>query len=47
MDYCFEQITDTISKLNDVKDNYYPVLFETCLDAANILIGTCELNEKT
>lgn len=46
MDYCFEQITDTIAKLNEVKEQYYPVLFETCLDAANLLIGTCDLTPK-
>lgn len=47
MDHCFEQILDIIQKLDAVKDQYYPVLFESCLDAANILIGSCNIQQKT
>jgi len=46
MDHCFEQILDIIQRLDAVKDQYYPVLFETCMDAANILIGNCAVNTK-
>lgn len=46
MDHCFEQILETIQKLDAVKDQYYPVLFDTCMDAANILIGNCAVNTK-
>ena len=41
IDYCFQQITDLIQRMDEVKDQYYPVLFETCLDAANLLISSC------
>jgi hypothetical protein len=47
MDHCFEQILDIIQKLDAVKDQYYPVLYESCLDAANILIGSCNMQQKT
>ena len=46
MDHCFEQILDTIQKLDAVKDQYLEVLFDTCMDAANILIGNCAVNSK-
>jgi hypothetical protein len=46
MDYCFEQILEIIQKLDAVKEQYYPVLFISCLNAANILIGNCEVNQK-
>lgn len=29
--------------MNDLQERYYPVLFECCLDASNLLLGTCEL----
>lgn len=29
--------------MNDVQEKYYPVLFESCVDAANLLLTTCEL----
>lgn len=47
IDYCFDQILELIQKLDAVKEQYYTVLFNGCLDAANILIGTCNLNQKT
>lgn len=43
IDYCFQQIADIISKMNEVQERYYPVLFESTLDAANLLLTTCEL----
>lgn len=46
MDHCFEQIMEIIQKLDEVKEQYYPVLFEACLDSANILIGNCQLSGK-
>jgi hypothetical protein len=29
-----------------MKEQFYPVLFTGCLDAANLLIGNCELSGK-
>ena len=46
MDHCFDQILETIQKLDNVKDQYYPLLFDTCLDVADLLIGTCEYNKQ-
>ena len=46
MDHCFEQIMEIIQKLDEVKEQYYPVLFEACLDSANILIGNCQISGK-
>lgn len=42
IDYCFSQITEIIMRMDEVKDQYYPVLFESCLDAANLIVSTCE-----
>lgn len=46
MDHCFELIMETIQKLDETKEQYYPVLFDACLDSANILIGNCEIQGK-
>lgn len=46
MDHCFELIMEVIQKLDETKEQYYPVLFESCLDSANILIGNCEIQGK-
>lgn len=46
MDYCFEQILGIIEKLDAIKEQYYPVLFVSCLDAANILISVCVISPK-
>ena len=46
MDHCFEQILDIIQKLDDVKEQYYPLLFNTCLDVADLLIGNCVYNKQ-
>jgi hypothetical protein len=43
MDYCFNQITDLITRMDENKDQYYETLFFTCLDSSNLLIGTTEL----
>lgn len=44
MDYCFEQILEIIQKLDGMKEEYYPVLFESCISSGNILIGNCNLS---
>ena len=46
MDHLFEQILETIQKLDEVKDNYYQVLFTTCIDVADLLIGTCVFTKQ-
>ena len=46
IDYCFEQLLEIIQKLDGIKAQYYLVLFEACLDAANLLIGNCVINQK-
>jgi len=46
MDHCFEEILEIIQKLDGLKQQYYPVLFESCLDLANILIGNCNYTPK-
>lgn len=46
MDHCFEQIMEIIQKLDESKEQFYPVLFTACLDSANILIGNCEISGK-
>lgn len=46
MDHCFDQILEIIQKLDDVKDQYYVLLFDTSLNTADLLIGMCELNKK-
>ena len=43
IDYCFNQITDLITTMDENKETYYEPLFYTCLDSANLLIGTCDL----
>ena len=37
---------EIIQKLDEVKDQYLPVLFEACLDSANLLIGNCQISGK-
>ena len=46
MDHCFDEILEIIQKLDALKQQYYPVLFESCLDLANVLIGNCNYNPK-
>ena len=46
MDDIFDQILEIIQKLDGVKDQYYHVLFHTCLDAADLLIGNCNFTPK-
>ena len=46
MDHCFDQILELIQKLDAVKDSYLGVLYDGTLDAANILIGNCQITPK-
>mmetsp|Transcript_19078 Transcript_19078/g.32556 ORF Transcript_19078/g.32556 Transcript_19078/m.32556 type:complete len:193 (-) Transcript_19078:156-734(-) len=46
MDYCFEQLLEIIQKLDAVKDHYYALLFNLCLESANILMANCQISQK-
>jgi hypothetical protein len=37
---------EIIEKLNEVKQQHYKTLFEVCMAAANLLIGTTLFNKK-
>jgi len=39
MDYCFKEILDVITNLNENKKDNYVNLFNICLLSSNILIG--------
>jgi hypothetical protein len=47
IDYCFSQMTEIIQRMDEVKDQYYSVLFESCLDAANLIVSTCDPAKPT
>ena len=46
LDHCFDQILETIEKLNEVKVSYFGVLFQMCILAANTLIAHCQMTKK-
>jgi hypothetical protein len=46
MDYCFAQILEAITTLNETKDQHLMQLNFTCLRSANILISNAQVNVK-
>ena len=46
MDFCFAQVLDTITRLNEQKNQYSGELFTLCLTSANVLIGVGNTGNK-
>lgn len=46
IDYCFAQVLETISKLNEQKETHLKQLFMMCINCANLLIGVGDTGHK-
>ena len=46
IDFCFSQVLDTITRLNEQKNQYNGELFTLCLTSANVLIGVGNTGNK-
>lgn len=46
MDYCFKEILDVITSLNETKKEHLADLFNICLMSANVLIGHASYGNK-
>ena len=46
MDFCFAEILDHITKMNESKANHIDELIEICMIAANLLVTTCQVSVK-
>ncbi len=46
MDFCFSQVLDTITRLNEQKNQFSGELFTLCLTSANLLIGIGNTGNK-
>ena len=46
MDFCFQQILDLITAMNEQKQNHTEQLVNVCMNAANLLVATCQVSNK-
>ncbi len=46
MDYCFKEILDVITSLNEIKKDHLVDLFNICLLSSNVLIGHANYGTK-
>lgn len=46
MDFCFAQILELITAMNEEKHKHTDALLDSCLLAANLLVGICQTNVK-
>ena len=46
MDFCFQQILDMITSMNEQKQNHTEQLVMACMIAANLLVSTCAVSTK-
>lgn len=46
MDFCFSQVLEKITKMNEEKEKYGKELFMLCINCANLLIGVANTGHK-
>ena len=46
MDYCFGQMLEVITGMNEQKEKHTEFLITACMIAANLLVTTCQLSVK-
>ena len=46
MDFCFSQILEAITQMNEQKESHLKELNLICLNTANILVSQCQVNVK-
>lgn len=46
MDFCFGEILEYITKMNEEKEKHSEELIEVCMMAANLLVNTCQVSVK-
>ena len=46
MDFCFSQVLEKITSMNDQKDLYAKQLFMICVDSANLLVSVANTGSR-
>ena len=46
IDFCFAEILEYITKMNEEKEQHIDALIEICMLSANLLVTTCQVSQK-
>ena len=46
MDYCFSEILEAVTQMNDVKGQHLRELHLLCMLSANVLVQCCQVSSK-